>query len=111
MTAQNQAVFEEGTEIRVDTEVEAPATGWTLNVAHVARVGSLVALHIEATNQANAAATVCRLQADFAPAAAITDASGNFSVGTDGTVSFNGSRTAGATHVLDVNYLAGQVSP
>jgi hypothetical protein len=111
MSASNQARFEEGTEITVDAEVEASAAGWTLNLCHVVRVGGLVAVHIEATNDAGAAATVCHLQGDFAPAAQVADSSQAFTVGTDGTVSFTGDRSGSAKRVLQVSYVAGAVSP
>lgn len=109
--AVNSLIFEEGSEIVVDTEVEAPAAGWALNYVGVRRAGGGVQVHIEATNNAGAAALVCTLPADFAPGATITSPDGNWTVGANGQVSYNGSRAASALHVLGVTYLAGQQSP
>lgn len=107
----NSARFEEGTEIVVDQEVESGDTGWTLNYCAVERVGSLVALHIEATNLANAAAPVLKLQSDFAPGDIITDPTGGFTLAADGTLSFTGSTAAAAKHIAQLVYQAGSVSP
>lgn len=107
----NTAKFEESTEIIVDSEVEAPAAGWTLNYSAVNRVGGLVHLHIEATNAVSAAAQVLQLQADFAPGDLVTDPSGNWTVDANGNVHFNGSTAAGAKRILDIAYAAGQASP
>lgn len=107
----NKAIFEEGSEIVVDTEVEAPAAGWTLNHVSVVRTGPLVAVHIEATNNAGAAALVTTLQADFAPPETVTDASGTFTIAANGQVSFTGSTAAGARRVCQLVYAAGAVSP
>lgn len=107
----NKAVFEEGTEIVIDTEVEAPAAGWTLNHVSVHRVGALVSVHIEATNAAAAAALVTTLQAEFAPAETLTDPGGTWTIAANGQVSFTGSTAAGARRVCQFVYLAGQVSP
>src|SRR5436305_9914901 len=103
--ALNKAVFQEGTEIIIDTEVEAPAAGWALNHVSVARVGNLVVAHIEATNNAGAAALVTTLQGDFAPGETVNSADGNWTVAANGQVSFNGSRAAGALHVLQISFL------
>lgn len=109
--AKNIAKFEESSEIVIDTEVESPDTGWTLGHVSVLRVGSLVALHIEATNGVAAAGPVCQLQADFAPPDTITTPDGNFTIGADGTVTFLGSTAAAANRVCQATYVAGQVSP
>lgn len=111
MSVTNSAVFEEGTEITVDSEVEAAATGWALNYAAVRRVGGLVAVHVEATNDAAAAGHVATLQADFAPAATVTDPSGNFTLAADGTLTFAGSTAASAKRICQLVFAAGQVSP
>lgn len=111
MAVTNSAKFEESTEILIDSQVEAAAAGWAINFVSVNRIGNLISVHLEATNNANAAALVTTLQSEFAPAVQLTDSTGNFTVGADGTVSYNGSRTASAKHVLDINYQAASVSP
>jgi hypothetical protein len=109
--AVNTAVWEEGTEIIVDSEVEAPAPGWTLNYVHVRRSGGGVQLHIEATNNAAAAGLVATLQGDFAPGDVVTDPSGNFSLAANGQLTFLGSTAASAKHVCQLIYAAGETSP
>jgi len=105
------AKFEEGSEIVVDSATEVAAAGWTLGYVSVYRVGGLVALHIEATFAAGAAAPVLTLGKDFAPGATVTSPDGKFTVGANGQVSFPGSTAGGGTAVLDVSYTAGAVSP
>lgn len=107
----NKALWEEGTEIAVDTEVENAAAGWALNYCAVNRVGSLVSVHIEATNGASAAALVTTLQGDFAPGDVVTDSTGNFTIAANGQVSFGGSTTAAAKHICQMTYVAGEQSP
>jgi hypothetical protein len=107
----NSAKFEEGTEITVDSEIEVAAAGWALNYVSVNRVGSLVAVHIEATNNVSAAGEVCQLQGDFAPGDIVTDPTGNFTLAADGTLTFTGSTAAGAKRVAQFVYQAGSVSP
>lgn len=105
------AKFEEGSEITVDSPTEVPAPGWTLGYTSVYRIGGLVALHVEATFAAAAAALVMTLGADFAPAGTVTSPDGKFTVAANGRISFVGSTAGGGTAVLDVNYTAGAVSP
>ncbi len=107
----NLAKFEESTEIVIDTEVEAPAAGWAVNYASVNRIGALVAVHIEATNNAGAAGLVTTLQADFAPGDLVTTPDGLFTIGADGTVHFTGSTVADVKHICQAVFAAGQSSP
>lgn len=107
----NSARFDEGTEIVIDTEVEAPATGWTLGYCSVNRIGALVALHIELTCAADADPLALTLQDEFAPAETVTTPDGKFHVGDDGTVTFTGSTSGGTGAVCEAVYQAGQLSP
>jgi hypothetical protein len=109
--AQNTAKWEEGTEITLDSAVEAPAAGWTLGHTNVIRIGSLCAVHIEATFAAGAAALVTNLQGEFRPADTVTSPGGTFTIGSDGKVNFPGSTAGGGTSILDVVYAAAGISP
>jgi hypothetical protein len=111
--AQNTARWEEGTEITLDATVETPATGWTLGHTNVIRIGSLVAVHIEATFTAGAAALVTTLQGEFRPTETVTVPVGasSFTIGADGKVSYSGSTAGGGTVVCDGVYQAASVSP
>lgn len=111
MSTVNLALFEEGTEIVVDDEVEAPDAGWTLDYVSVVRIGALVALHIEANNAAGAAAPVLKLQPDFAPGDIVTTPDGKFTLGSDGALSFTGSTAAAGRAVAQLVYAARSVSP
>lgn len=107
----NTAKFEESTEIVIDSEVEAPAAGWALNYVSVNRVGGLVAVHIEATNNVGAAGLVTTLQGDFAPGDTVTTPDGNFTIAANGQVSFTGSTAAGARRICQAVFAAGHASP
>lgn len=109
--AQNTARWEEGTEITLDAGVEAGATGWTLGHTNVLRIGALVAVHIEATFAASAAALVTTLQGEFRPLDTVTTADGKFTIGADGKVNFTASTSGGGNAVCDVQYQAGATSP
>ena len=109
--ATNILKWEEGTEITLDTEVEAPAAGWTLNYVSVLRIGSAVQVHIEAAWAAAAASLVCTLPPDFAPGDTVTTPDGKFTIGNDGTVHYTGSTTAGGNAIAQANYAAGLASP
>jgi hypothetical protein len=109
--AQNTARWEEGTEITLDSAVEAPAVGWTLGHTNVIRIGSLVHVHIEATFAASAAATVCTLQPEFRPADTVTSPGGTFTISSAGVVSFPGSTSGGGTAICDTGFAAASISP
>lgn len=103
----NRAVFEEGTEITVASEVDAALTGWTLDYCSVVRVGSLVAVHIELAFGDAAAAHALTLSDLFAPGDTVTTADGKFTIGADGQVAFTGATTSGARVVCEAVYQAG----
>lgn len=107
----NSARYEESTEIILDTEVEAAATGWSLGYCSVNRIGALVALHVEATFTDAADPTVLTLQDDFAPGETVTTVDGKFTIDADGTVSYTGDTAAGADVVCEAVFQAGVLSP
>lgn len=108
----NTARFEESSEIVIDQEVETGDTGWTIIYASVNRVGSLVAVHLELSSLAAAAAAVLTLQPDFAPGATVTDSTGKFTIDDVGNVVFTGSTVAAnPSEVCQFVYQAGEVSP
>lgn len=109
--AQNTARWEEGTEITLDAQVEAPATGWTLGHTNVLRVGPLVAVHVEATYAAGAAALVTTLQGEFRPLDTVTTHDGKFTIAADGKISFPGSTAGGGSATCEAVYQAGSISP
>jgi hypothetical protein len=97
----NQLVFQEGTEIIVDTESATAAGAWTIGVVNVVRSGPLVVMHLEATGGTG---TVFTLQADFAPSVAVTD--GTVTVSTAGVVAAPSSPAR-----TTLAWIAGQASP
>lgn len=107
----NAAKFEESTPVVVDTEVEAPHTGWTLSYASINRIGSLVALHIEAAWVIAAAAPVATIQVDFAPGATVTDSTGKFTLDANGNLHYTGSTSAAGNAVCQLVFMAGEVAP
>lgn len=107
----NKLEWQEGSEITVDAEVEAAATGWTLSYVGITRIGSAVLLHLEAAFALGAAGLVCTLPSDFAPGATVTSPDGKFTVAADGTVHYTGSTGSSGSAVCDLNYLAAAVSP
>jgi hypothetical protein len=107
----NTAKFEEGSEVIVDTEVEAADAGWTLNYVSINRTGNLVALHIEAAFGIAAAAPVCTVQPDFAPGATVTSPDGEFTLTAAGVLSFAGSTSAAGSAICQLVFQAGEVSP
>lgn len=109
--ATNKLIFEESTEIVLDTETEAPSAGWTLNYVSVNRIGNLVAVHIEAAFAAAAAGLVCTLPADFAPGDTVTTPDGKFTIAANGQVSYTGSTAAPGNGICQAVYAAGSVSP
>lgn len=106
----NEEYFE-GTEIELDSGNLVAAAGWNLGAVSVERIGSLVVVHVEATNAVNAAALVATLPGDYAPSALLTDATGNFTLAANGQLSFNGSRAAAALRVAQFVYSAALRSP
>jgi len=110
--ATNIVKWEEGTEITLDSEVEAPAAGWHL-AAHcsVLRIGNLVALHLELAFDAAAAAHALTIPPQFAPADTVTTPDGKFLIHADGTVTFPGSTAVGANAICQAVYAAGEASP
>lgn len=106
----NEEYFE-GSLIELDSGQLACAAGWTPGYISVERVGSLVAVHIEATNAAAAAALVATLPGDYCPSAAVTDSTGNFTLAANGQLSFGGSTAAGALRVAQLVFKASLTSP
>lgn len=107
----NSARYEESTEIILDTEVEAAATGWSLGYCSVNRVGALVALHIELSFADGADGHALTLQSDFAPGDTVTTTDGKFTIDADGTVTYTGDTAAGAAAVCEAVFQAGLQSP
>jgi hypothetical protein len=106
----NIAKWEEGTEITLDSEVEAASAGWVLNYASVLRIGSAVAVHIEATSDGTGTGHICTLPPQFAPGALVTTSDGLFTIAQDGTVTRLAGGAAGVGRI-NVNYAAGEASP
>jgi hypothetical protein len=109
--AQNTARWEEGTEITLDSAVEAPAAGWTLGHTNVLRVGSVVVVHVEATFAAGAAGLVTTLQSEFRPLDTVTTHDAKFTIAADGKVTFTGSTAGGGSAICEVVYQGGSISP
>ena len=101
MAAGNTLVFQEGTDIIIDTQTAAAAGAWTIGVLNVVRTGPLVVMHIEATGGAG---TIFTLPADFAPGVAVTD--GAVTVSTAGVVA----KTASPANST-LAWVAGAASP
>jgi len=97
----NQLVFQEGTEIIVDTQVGTAAGAWTIGVLNVVRDGPLVVMHLEASGGTG---TIFTLQADFWPSVAVTD--GTTTVSTAGVVA-----KAASPAQTTLAWIAAQASP
>lgn len=106
----NEEYFE-GSEIELDSGNLVGAAGWTLGAVSVERVGSLVAIHIEATNAVSAAALIATLPGDYTPSATLTDQTGNFTLAANGALSFNASKAAAALRVAEFVFRAALQSP
>lgn len=110
-----KATQEEGTEITLDSEVIAPAAGWTDNPGSgVFRQGDMVTLALHVKNVAKAAALVCTLPPEFRPTEALKNGAGTLEVlangevkSLDGTVSLE----SATSRIYEVTYRAGGVSP
>jgi hypothetical protein len=94
-------IFQEGTEITVDSTSVAAAGGWTISVLHVVRTGPLVVMHVEASGGTG---TICTLPADFAPGVTVTD--GLTSVTSAGVVA-----KAASPAQATLAWIAGAISP
>lgn len=103
--------FFEGSMIELDSGTLVASAGWTLNYAAVERVGSLVAVHIEATNAVSAAAAVATLPKDYAPDATVTNDAGTFALSSVGALTFPGSTGSAVKRICTLVFRAGQVSP
>jgi len=101
MAANNQLVFQEGTEIIVDSQVATPAGAWVFDNLNVVRTGPLVVMHLEAHGGTG---TIFTLPADFWPSAAVTD--GTTTVTTAGVVS-----KAASPAQTTLAWAAGSASP
>jgi hypothetical protein len=101
MAANNQLVFQEGTEIIVDSGVASPAGAWVFDNLSVVRSGPLVVMHLEAHGGTG---TIFTLPADFAPSAAVTD--GTTTVATSGVVA-----KAASPAQTTLAWVAAQASP
>ena len=97
----NQLIFQEGTEIIVDTESATAAGAWTISQLTVFRDGPVVIMHLEATGGTG---TIFTLQADFVPNAAVTD--GAVTVATTGVVA-----AASSPARTTLCWVAGAISP
>lgn len=101
MAANNQLVFQEGTEIIIDTQVATPAGAWTFAYLSVFRTGPLVVMHLEASGGTG---TIFTLPADFWPSAAVTD--GAVTVSAAGVVA-----AAASPARTTLSWAAAQASP
>lgn len=83
-----RATFEEGTEIKVDSEEPAYAAGWSDQAApsDVFRNGDQVTAVLRVKNAAKSAKLITTLPQDFRPAAAVRDAQGKVEVKANGEV-------------------------
>lgn len=109
------ALFEEGTEITVDSETVAVAAGWTDAATSVAfRDGHHVSLAIRAKNGVKAASLVCTLPAEYRPSAAVVNETGTVEVLANGEVkSLDGATSleSATNRVYEISYAAAVPSP